>query len=71
MSKILECVICDGETKKELVSKTFHRFGQDFTYHNIKAEVCQKCGERFLDGVTITNIEKEIREKAKTKTNEN
>ena len=59
----IECVICDGITKPELVSHTFNRFGQKFTYHNIKANVCQNCGEAFLDGITITNIEKDIREK--------
>lgn len=63
MSKKIECVICGGETEIRFVSCNFKRFGQEFTYDNIKADVCQKCGERFLDGPTITKIEREIRER--------
>jgi len=56
-----ECPVCGDELIDKLVSYTFKRYGQEFTYHNIKAEVCQKCGDRFLDGPTITNIEREIK----------
>lgn len=57
------CPVCDGQLVDEKISKTFKRYGQEFTYQNIQAEVCLKCGERFLDGPTITNIEREIRER--------
>lgn len=63
MNKKLECVICGGETKPEKVSVTFKRFGQEFTYHNVKADVCLKCGEEFLDGPQVLEIEKEIENK--------
>jgi YgiT-type zinc finger domain-containing protein len=55
-----ECPICEGELVNKLISYTFKRFGQEFNYHNIKAEVCVKCGERFLDGETVIKIEQEI-----------
>ncbi len=58
-----KCAICDGETENKLVSVTFKRYGQKFVYQNIKARVCRNCGEEFLDGPTITNIEREIRER--------
>ncbi len=58
-----KCAICNGETENKLVSVTFERFGQKFIYDNIKAEVCKNCGEEFLDGPTVTKIEREIREK--------
>ncbi len=58
-----KCAICDGETENKLVSVTFERYGQKFAYQNIKARVCRNCGEEFLDGPTITNIEREIRER--------
>ncbi|MGI8640259.1 MAG: YgiT-type zinc finger protein [Pyrinomonadaceae bacterium] len=61
MSK--KCPICDGQLIDKEISKTFKRYGQKFTYRNIKAEVCQKCGERFLDGPTVINIEHEIKER--------
>jgi YgiT-type zinc finger domain-containing protein len=57
------CPICDDQLIDKEVSKTFKRYGQEFAYHNIKAEVCQNCGDRFLDGPTVTHIEREIREK--------
>lgn len=58
-----KCAVCNEETKDSIVSYTFERFGQKFTYHNIKARVCKSCGEEFLDGVTVTKIEKEIKER--------
>ncbi len=57
------CPTCGGELIDTFVSKTLKRFGREFIYHNIKAETCQNCGEIFLDGVTMVNIEKDIREK--------
>ena len=57
------CAICNSETENKLVSVTFERYGQKFIYHDIKARVCKNCGEEFLDGPTITNIEREIRER--------
>lgn len=63
MSKKLICPVCNGEAESRLVSYTFERFGQKFLYKNIKATVCLNCGERFLDGPTVVNIEHEIRER--------
>ncbi|MCY7377242.1 MAG: YgiT-type zinc finger protein [Pyrinomonadaceae bacterium] len=58
-----KCEICDGKTEDKLVSVTFERYGQKFVYQNIKARVCRNCGEEFLDGPTVTDIEREIRER--------
>lgn len=58
-----KCPICDGQLIDGETSVTFKRYGQEFIYHNIKAEICLKCGEKFLDGPTITKIESEIRER--------
>ena len=65
MSKKLICGICNGEAEIRYVSYIFKRNGQKFPYHNIKATVClnKNCGESFLDGPTVTKIEREIREK--------
>lgn len=63
MNKKLECVVCGGETKPEKVSLTFKRFGQEFIYHDIKADVCLKCGEKFLNGPQVLKIEEEIENK--------
>lgn len=58
-----KCAICNGKTETRKVCVTFKRYEQEFTYHNIQAEVCLDCGEEFLDGPTITNIEREIKER--------
>ena len=57
-----ECPICYSQLIDEKNFYTFERYGQEFTYQNIKAEVCQKCGDRFLNCPTIVNIEREIKE---------
>lgn len=63
MNRKLECVICGGETKPDRVSLTFKRFGQEFVYHDIKADVCLNCGEQFLNGPQVLKIEQEIKNK--------
>ena len=57
----LECEYCDGVTETKAVSRTFKRFGQEFRFENIEAEVCLKCGEIYFDGKTLKEIEKKIR----------
>ncbi|MEO8073674.1 MAG: YgiT-type zinc finger protein [Acidobacteriota bacterium] len=57
-----KCKICNGETENKMVSVTFERFGKRFVYKDIKARVCKNCAEEFLDGPTITKIEREIRD---------
>ncbi len=57
------CEFCDGTTETKYVSYIFKRYGQKFTYENIKAEVCEKCGERYLDGRSVLEIEADIERK--------
>ena len=61
LNKHLECEYCDGVTETKSVSRTFKRFGQDFRFENIKAEVCPKCGEIYFDGKILKEIEEKIR----------
>ena len=61
LNKHLECEYCDGVTETKSVSRTFKRFGQDFRFENIEAEVCPKCGEIYFDGQTLKEIEEKIR----------
>jgi YgiT-type zinc finger domain-containing protein len=57
------CEFCDGITKPGLVTHTFERNGQKFTFADIKAQVCQKCGEVYIDGAAMPQIERKITEK--------
>ena len=61
LNKHLECEYCDGVTETKSVSRTFKRFGQDFRFENIEAEVCPKCGEIYFDGQMLKEIEEKIR----------
>lgn len=54
--------MCDGQLIDEETSITLKRYGQEFTYHNVKTETCLKCGDKFYDGRSIMNIEREIEE---------
>jgi YgiT-type zinc finger domain-containing protein len=54
------CESCDGMTKAGLVEHTFKRHGQQFHYKKIPAHVCRKCGEIYLDGESIREIERDI-----------
>ena len=54
------CEFCDGLTKPGLVTHTFKREGRKFTFENIKAQICQKCGETYLDGKAVDDIENRI-----------
>lgn len=60
MSK--KCPMCDGQLIDEETSITLKRYGQEFTYHNVKTEICLNCGDKFYDGRSIMNIEREIEE---------
>jgi YgiT-type zinc finger domain-containing protein len=61
LNKHLECEFCDGTTETKTVSRTFKRFGQEFRFENIEAEVCPKCGEIYFDGKILKEIEEKIR----------
>lgn len=61
ISEHLHCESCDGITETKFITKTFKRNGQGFTFHNVKAEVCPKCGARYFDGQTLTEVEEDIK----------
>ena len=45
-----KCPVCDGQLIDKETSIKLKRYGREFTYHNVKTETCQKCGEKFFDG---------------------
>lgn len=66
MSQTIEhliCEFCDGVTETKYITKTFDYLGQPFTFDNIKAEVCKNCGEIYIDGSTMVEIENEMERK--------
>jgi YgiT-type zinc finger domain-containing protein len=60
-AKQINCDFCEtGVTETKTVTKTFKRFGQSFTIENIKAEVCNNCGEAYLSSKIIKEIDSKI-----------
>jgi YgiT-type zinc finger domain-containing protein len=57
------CELCDGTTELRLVEYTFKRDGRKFTFTDVKAQVCRKCGEIYIDGEAMRKIEAQIKEK--------
>lgn len=46
----MECVICkNGNTKKGKVTVTLEKNGSIIAIKEVPADVCQNCGEYFLD----------------------
>ncbi len=57
---------CGGKMKVEKITKNVPIGKQMVLLENVDAKVCQKCGEIYLDGKMIIDIEKEM-EKSSTK----
>jgi YgiT-type zinc finger domain-containing protein len=63
-TKQINCDFCEGGvTESKVISKTFNRFGQLFKIENIKAEVCNNCGEVYLESQSVKEIDKKIEQK--------
>jgi YgiT-type zinc finger domain-containing protein len=56
------CESCDGITEPRLVEYTFKRDGRNFTFTDVKAQVCRKCGEIYIDGEAMRKIEAQIKD---------
>jgi YgiT-type zinc finger domain-containing protein len=46
----MNCTVCHhGETKPGTTTITFHREGQTVVVNEVPAEVCENCGEAYVD----------------------
>jgi len=53
----MECVICkNGTTRKGKVTVTLERNGSIIAIKDVPAQVCQNCGEYFLDAAMTTEV---------------
>jgi YgiT-type zinc finger domain-containing protein len=49
----MKCVICrQGETQPGKITVTLERDGATLVFKGVPAEVCQNCGEEYLDEAT-------------------
>ncbi len=53
----MECVICkNGSTKKGLVTVTLEKSGSIIAIKEVPAQICQNCGEYYLDAEMTTKV---------------
>ena len=54
---MIECVICKhGRTCPDKVTVTLDRDGATLVFRNVPAEVCEDCGERYVDEQTTAKL---------------
>ncbi len=55
----MNCIVCNhGQTRPGTTTVTFHRDGQTVVVNEVPAEVCENCGEAYVDeGVTTQLLE--------------
>lgn len=53
----MNCVICrQGETYPDKVTVTLERGNTTIVFKNVAAQVCENCGESYVDEVTTTQL---------------
>ena len=55
---VARCYFCGGKVKKEEVSVDFWWGEKLIIFEEVPAEVCQQCGEKFLDATVYKEMEK-------------
>ncbi|MGH9947697.1 MAG: YgiT-type zinc finger protein [Pyrinomonadaceae bacterium] len=58
-SKIENCN-CGGIIRETKVSRTIPLAGRNIKVENIKASVCEDCGETYFDGPSLLKIESKL-----------
>jgi len=54
---ILHCLICkQGETQPGIVTAPLQRGDNTIIFKNVHADVCQNCGEYYLDDATTNDL---------------
>ena len=47
---MMKCIVCrHGETQSGTTTVTFHRDGYTLVINEVPAEVCENCGEAYVD----------------------
>lgn len=56
----MKCVICkQGETKSGTTTEVLERGGAVVVFQNVPAEICEVCGETFIDAATTARLQAE------------
>jgi YgiT-type zinc finger domain-containing protein len=57
----MKCELCGGHTVEKLVTKQHRLDGKLYVVENVKAQVCQDCGERYFHATTLDAIDRLLR----------
>lgn len=61
----MKCVVCKhGETAPSRVTVTLERRGMTLVVKSVPAEVCQNCGEQYIDDQTTASLLRQAEEAA-------
>jgi len=61
----MKCVICKhGETRPGKTTVTLERDGLTLVFRNVPAEVCENCGEAYVDEATARDLMRRAEEAA-------
>ena len=61
----MKCVICKhGETRPGKTTVTLERDGLTLVFRNVPAEVCENCGEVYVDEATARDLMRRAEEAA-------
>ena len=60
LPKHFECEYCDGTTETRIIDYEMPYKGVKHKFIGIEAEVCQKCGEIYLKGDEILEMQRDL-----------
>ena len=65
----MKCVICKhGETKNGTTTVTLERGNSTIVFKDVPAQICDNCGEKYVDGETTKELLKKANELIKNGT---
>ena len=65
----MKCMICKhGETKDGTTTITLERDGSTIVFKDVPAQICDNCGEKYVDSKTTKNLLKKANELLKNVT---
>ncbi len=55
------CDFCpDGKVVPQKATINYYRHGRVHVFHDVDAEVCQQCGEKYLHASTLTELDRRM-----------
>ena len=65
----MKCIICKhGETKNGKTTVTLERGSATIVFKDVPAQICDNCGEKYVDGQTTKDLLKKANELIKNGT---